>query len=80
MRFSAALVRSAVLALVSAALTALIMLAVGLISYAIRVRMGKVAPQTGFEPNYFLRTVGLPAAAGVFVIVLVGSVLTLRRR
>ena len=78
MRFSSAVARSAVLALISAALTALIMLGVGSIVYAIRVQLGNVAP-TGFEPNYFLRTVGLPVAAAVFVIVLMGSVVKLRR-
>ncbi len=67
------------LALVSAALAALIMLAVGSVVYAVRVQLGRVAPQTGFEPNYFLRTVGLPGAVAVFVIVFVGSVIKLRR-
>jgi hypothetical protein len=79
MRFSAAVARSAVLALISAALATLVMLAVGSIVYAVRVELGKVAPQTGFEPNYFLRTVGLPVAVTVFVLVLVGSIVKLRR-
>ncbi|MBV9087735.1 MAG: hypothetical protein JO187_03160 [Acidobacteria bacterium] len=79
MRFSSALVRSTVLALVSAALTTLVMLAVGAVVFAVRVQLGRVPAQAGFEPNYFLRTVGLPAAAAVFVIVLVGSTVMLRR-
>jgi len=79
MRFSAVVARSTVLALVSAGLAALIMLAVGSIVYAVRVQLGRVAPETGFEPNYFLRTVGLPVAVAVFLVVLVGSVVKLRR-
>jgi len=79
MRFSAVVARSTVLALVSAGLAALMMLAVGSIVYAVRVQLGRVAPETGFEPNYFLRTVGLPVAVAVFLVVLVGSVVKLRR-
>jgi len=79
MRFSAVVARSTVLALVSAGLAALILLAVGSIVYAVRVQLGRVAPETGFEPNYFLRTVGLPVAVAVFLVVLVGSVVKLRR-
>jgi len=79
MRLPEAIVRSTVLALVCAGLTALIMLAVGSITYAVRVELGRVAPHTGFEPNYFSRTVGLPVAAIVFVMVLVGSVVRLKR-
>ena len=80
MRFFNTLARSVALALVSAALTALVMLAAGVITYAVRVRLGTVPPQAGFEPNYFLRTVGLPLAVLVFIAVLGGSMLKLRRR
>jgi hypothetical protein len=79
MRFGSALARSAILALVSAALAALVTLAIGDVTYGIRVAMGSVSPQTGFEPNNFLRTVGLPAAGLVFVVVLTGSMVKLRR-
>ncbi len=63
---SGAVARSLFLAVVCAGLTALVMLLVGAVTFAVRVRMGRADVLSGFEPNFFMRSVGLPAAAIVF--------------
>ncbi len=64
---SSAMARSAVLAVVSAGLTALLMLLLGALTFAVRVRMGHTDALSGFEPNFFMRRIGLPVATVVFV-------------
>ncbi len=59
--------RSAVLAVVSAGLSALLMLLLGAVIFAVRVRMGHADALSGYEPNYFMRQIGLRVAAAVFV-------------
>jgi hypothetical protein len=53
---------------VAAALTAPLSLLVGSIVFCEQARLGRVDPQTGFEPNLFLRQVGLPASAAVLAV------------
>ncbi len=67
MSLSSAVARSTVLAVVSAGLTALVMLLLGAVTFAVRVRMGNADALSGFEPNFFMRHVGLPVAAIVFI-------------
>ena len=62
------MLRSALLAVVSAALTAPLTLLLGSVIFYAQARLGKVAPQVGFEPNLFMRHVGLPASAIVFIV------------
>lgn len=66
--WASAIVRSALLAVVSAALTAPLTLLLGSIIFYTEARLGKVAPQAGFEPNLFVRHVGLPASLVVLVV------------
>ncbi len=68
MGWASAIARSTLLAVVSAALTAPLVLLLGSIIFFIQARLGKVAPQAGFEPNLFMRHVGLPASAVVLVV------------
>jgi hypothetical protein len=64
---ASAVARSAVLAVVSAGLTALVVLLMGAVTFAVRVRMGRADALSGFEPNFFMRQIGLPVAAIVFL-------------
>ncbi len=68
MSWASAIARSTLLAVVSAALTAPLVLLLGSIIFFIQARLGKVAPQSGFEPNLFMRHFGLPASAIVLVV------------
>ncbi len=70
--------RSAVLAVVCAGLTALVMLLLGAVTFAVRVRLGNADALSGFEPNFFMRRVGLPVAAVVFAGAFLLSLLRLR--
>ena len=63
--------RSGLLAVVSAALIAPLSLLVGSVVFYVQARLGRVDPRAGFEPNLFLRHVGLPASAVVLVVVFV---------
>jgi hypothetical protein len=68
MGLASAIARSTLLAVVSAALTAPLVLLLGSIIFFVQVRLGKIAPDAGFEPNLFMRHVGLPASAVVLVV------------
>ena len=68
MGWASALGRSTLLAVVSAALTAPLVLLLGSIVFFVQVRLGKIAPDAGFEPNLFMRHVGLPVSALVLVV------------
>ena len=57
--------------MVAAALTAPLALLAGSIVFYVQARLGRVDPRAGFEPNLFLRQVGLPASAVVLVAVFV---------
>jgi len=63
-----AVVRSGLLAVVTAALTAPLSLLVGSVVFYVQARLGRVDPRAGFEPNLFLRHVGLPASVAVLVV------------
>jgi len=52
---------------VAAALTAPLSLLVGSVVFYVQARLGRVDPRAGFEPNLFLRHVGLPASAAGLV-------------
>jgi hypothetical protein len=78
MSFASAVARSAVLAIVSAALSGMLMLLAGVVTFAVRVRWGHADRLAGFEPNIFLRAYGLPAAAAVFLVVFSLSLWALR--
>ena len=67
------------LAVVAAALTAPLSLLVGGIAFYAQARLGRVDPQTGFEPNLFLRHVGLPASAAVLLVTFAVGLWRLRR-
>jgi hypothetical protein len=67
------------LAVVTAALVAPLSLLVGSVVFYAQARLGKVDPRTGFEPNLFLRQVGLPASAVVLVVTFVVALWRLRR-
>ena len=67
-RWASAIARSALLAVVAAALTAPLSLLLGSLAFYAQARLGKVDPRTGFEPNLFLRHVGLPASAAVLAV------------
>ena len=69
--WSSAIARSGLLAVVTAALTAPLALLAGSIVFYAQARMGRVDPRAGFEPNLFLRQVGLPASAVVLIVVFV---------
>ena len=74
-----AIARSGLLALVAAALTAPLSLLLGSVVFYAQARLGKVDPRTGFEPNLFLRHVGLPLSAAVLVVTFVGALWRLRK-
>ena len=63
--------RSGLLAVVTAALTAPLSLFVGSVIFYAQARLGRVDPRAGFEPNLFLRHVGLPASVAVLVVTFV---------
>ena len=65
------MVRSALLAVVAAALTAPLSLLAGSLVFYVQVRLGKIDAQAGFEPNLFLRHVGLPVSVAVLVVTFV---------
>ena len=71
--------RSALLAVVAAALTAPLSLLAGSVVFYVQARMGRVDPRAGFEPNLFLRQVGLPVSAAVLVAVFAVALWRLRR-
>ena len=73
-----AIARSGLLAVVSAALTAPIILLAGSIVFYTQARLGRVAPQAGFEPNLFMRHVGLPASAAVLLVTFAGALWRVR--
>ena len=62
-----AVARSGLLAVVTAALIAPLSLLVGSVVFYVQARLGRVDPRAGFEPNLFLRHVGLPASVAVLV-------------
>jgi len=62
-----AVARSGLLAVVTAALIAPLSLLVGSVVFYVQARLGQVDPRAGFEPNLFLRHVGLPASVAVLV-------------
>jgi len=74
-----AVVRSGLLAVVAAALTAPLSLLVGSVVFYVQARLGRVDPRAGFEPNLFLRHVGLPASVAVLVVAFVVALWRLRR-
>jgi len=63
-----AIARSGLLALVAAGLTAPLALVVGSVLFYAHARLGTVDPRSGFEPNLFIRHVGLPLSAAVLVV------------
>jgi len=77
--WASAVARSGLLAVVAAALTAPLSLLAGSLVFLGQVRLGKVDPRVGFEPNLFVRQVGLPASAAVLVVTFVVALWRLRR-
>ena len=71
--WTSAVARSGLLAVVAAALTAPLSLLAGSIVFYAQAQMGRVDPRVGFEPNLFLRQVGLPASVVVLVVVFVAA-------
>jgi hypothetical protein len=67
------------LALVASALTAPLSLLAGSIAFYVQARLGNVDARAGFEPNLFLRHVGLPASAAVLVVTFAAALWSLRR-
>jgi len=74
-----AIARSGLLALVAAALTAPLSLLLGSVVFYAQARLGKLDPRAGFEPNLFLRHVGLPASAAVLVVTFAVALWRLRK-
>jgi hypothetical protein len=66
--WASAIARSCLLAVVAAALAAPLSLLMGSVVFYAQARLGKVDPRAGFEPNLFLRHVGLPAGAAVLAV------------
>ena len=71
--WASAIARSGLLAVVAAALTAPLCLFAGSLVFYIQARMGRLDPRAGFEPNLFLRHVGLPASALVLIVTFVAA-------
>ena len=71
--------RSGLLAVVSAALIAPLSLLAGSVVFYVQARLARVDPRAGFEPNLFLRHVGLPASVAVLVVAFVVALWRLRR-
>jgi len=78
MGWARAIVRSGLFAVVVAALTAPLSLLAGSVVFYLQARLGHVDPRAGFEPNLFLRQVGLPASAAVLVATFVVALWRLR--
>jgi hypothetical protein len=76
---ASALARSGLLAVVAAALTAPLSLLLGSVVFYAQARLGRVDPRAGFEPNLFLRQVGLPASAAVLVVAFLVGLWRLRK-
>jgi hypothetical protein len=76
--WASAIARSSLLAVVTAALTAPLSLLVGSVVFYAQARLGRVDPRAGFEPNLFLRQVGLPASAAVLVVTFAGALWRLK--
>ncbi len=77
--WAGAIARSALLAVVTAALAAPLALLVGSVVFYAQARLGRVDPHAGFEPNLFLRQVGLPASVAVLVVTFVVALWWLRK-
>ncbi len=77
--WGSAIVRSGLLAIVAAALTAPLSLLEGSVVFYVQARLGRVDPRAGFEPNLFLRQVGLPASVAVLVVAFVVALWRLRK-
>ena len=77
--WASAIARSALLAVVAAALTAPLSLFVGSVVFYAQARLGRVDARAGFEPNLFLRQVGLPASLAVLVVCFIVALWRLRR-
>jgi len=77
--WASAIARSALLAVVAAALTAPLSLFVGSVVFYVQARLGRVDPRAGFEPNLFLRQVALPTSVAVLVVSFVVALWRLRR-
>ena len=77
--WSTAVARSALLAVVTAALTAPLSLFVGSVIFYGQARFGLVDPRAGFEPNLFLRHVGLPASTAVLLVTFMVALWRLRK-
>ena len=67
------------LAVVAAALTAPLVVLVGSLVFYAQARAGRIDPRAGFEPNLFLRHMGLPASAAVLVVTFAVALWRLRR-
>jgi hypothetical protein len=78
MGWGSAIVRSGLLAVVTAALTASLTLLAGSVIFYVQARLGRVDPRAGFEPNFFLRQVGLPASAVMLVVSFIVALWRLR--
>jgi hypothetical protein len=74
-----AIARSALLAVVTAALAGPLALVAGSVLFYAQARLGRGDPRAGFEPNLFLRHVGLPASAVVLVVTFVVALWRLRK-
>jgi hypothetical protein len=77
--WASAIARSGLLAIVAAALTAPLSLLVGSVIFYVQARLGRVDPRAGFEPNLFLRQVGLPASGVVLVLAFAVALWRLRK-
>jgi hypothetical protein len=77
--WASAIARSGLLAMVTAALAAPLSLLLGSVVFYARARLGRADPRAGFEPNLFLRQVGLPASVAVLVVVFVVALWRLKK-
>ncbi len=77
--WASAIARSGLLAVVAAALAAPLSLLLGSVVFYAQARLGRVDPRAGFEPNLFLRQVGLPASAAVLVVTFAVALRRLRK-
>jgi len=77
--WASTIARSGLLAVVTAALTAPLSLLLGSVAFYAQARLGRVDPRAGFEPNLFLRQVGLPASAAVLVVTFAVALWRLRK-
>jgi hypothetical protein len=79
MGWAGPIARSGLLAVVAAALTAPLSLLVSSLVFYGQARLGRLDPRAGFEPNLFLRRVGLPASAAVLLVTFVVALWRLRK-